>query len=128
MPSTILHRLTICHLIIYRCRVPASGSGIMGGMPPRTRDAVDRHVARWAEYWTDNTTYAPEVEGAITRMQDILTRLKRVNAAAFADSEFTLEDYSTLHVLIVQPFPTQATPAQLADASNVTRAAMTSRL
>jgi DNA-binding MarR family transcriptional regulator len=100
----------------------------MGAMPPRTRDAVDHHVARWAEFWKDNPDFAPEVEGAITRMQDILTRLKRVDAAAFADSEFTLEDFSTLHVLMVQPYPTEATPAQLADAGHVTRAAMTSRL
>jgi DNA-binding MarR family transcriptional regulator len=97
-------------------------------MPTPTRDAVDHHVARWAEYWKDNPAYVPEVEGAITRMQAILKRLKRVDAAAFAKSEFTLEDYWTLHALMVQPYPTEATPAQLAEASNVTRAAMTSRL
>jgi len=39
-----------------------------------------------------------------------------------------LEDYKTLHALMVQPYPTEATPAQLADATHVTRAAMTSRL
>ncbi|MEP6598005.1 MAG: MarR family transcriptional regulator [Actinomycetota bacterium] len=61
-------------------------------------------------------------------MQSILKRLKRVDAAAFAGSELTLEDYWTLHELMVQPYPTKATPAQLAEASNVTRAAMTSRL
>lgn len=38
------------------------------------------------------------------------------------------EDYKTLHALMVQPYPTEATPAQLADATHVTRAAMTSRL
>jgi DNA-binding MarR family transcriptional regulator len=97
-------------------------------MPTRTRDAVDHHVARWAEYWKDNPAYVPEVEGAITRMQAILKRLKRADAAAFAKSEFTLEDYWTLHALMVQPYPTEATPAQLAEASSVTRAAMTSRL
>ena len=97
-------------------------------MAARVRDSVDHHVARWAEYWKHNPAYVPEVEGAITRMQDIMNRLKRVNAAAFADSDFTLEDYRTLHSLMVQPHPTEATPAQLADASRVTRAAMTSRL
>ena len=45
-----------------------------------------------------------------------------------SSSEFTIEDYLTLHALMVQPYPTEATPAQLAEASNVTRAAMTSRL
>jgi DNA-binding MarR family transcriptional regulator len=97
-------------------------------MPARTRDAVDHHVARWAEYWKDNPAYVPQVEGAITRMGAILKRLKRLDAAAFADSAFTLEDYGTLHALMVQPYPTEATPAQLAEASKVTRAAMTSRL
>ncbi|HEV7207078.1 MAG TPA: MarR family winged helix-turn-helix transcriptional regulator [Jatrophihabitans sp.] len=98
----------------------------MGEQPER--DAVDHHVARWAEYWTDNPSFDPEVEGAITRMQSILRQLKRVDAAAFAGSDFTLEDYWTLHALMVQPYPTEATPAQLADANRVTRAAMTSRL
>lgn len=93
-----------------------------------TRDAVDHHVARWAEYWRDNPKYQPQVEGAITRMQGILKQLRRADAVAFAGSEFTLEDYWTLHALMVQPYPTEATPAQLAEASGVTRAAMTSRL
>jgi DNA-binding MarR family transcriptional regulator len=92
------------------------------------RDAVDHHVARWAEYWKDNPNYDAEVEGAITRMQSILKELKRSDAAAFAGSEFTIEDFWTLHALMVQPYPTEATPAQLADATGVTRAAMTSRL
>ena len=92
------------------------------------RDAVDHHVARWAEYWKDNPAFDGEVEGALTRMQHILRRLRREDAAAFAQSEFTIEDYRTLHALMVQPYPTEATPAQLAEATNVTRAAMTSRL
>lgn len=92
------------------------------------RDTVDHHVARWAEYWKDNPAYEPEVEGAITRMQNIVKDLRRMRAAAFAGSSFTLEDYFTLHALMVQPYPTEATPAQLAETSNVTRAAMTSRL
>jgi DNA-binding MarR family transcriptional regulator len=97
-------------------------------VPARNRDSVDHHVARWAEYWKDNPGFQPQVEGAITRMQNILKRLKRADAAAFAGSEFTIEDYWTLHALMVQPYPTEATPAQLADASRVTRAGMTSRL
>jgi DNA-binding MarR family transcriptional regulator len=47
---------------------------------------------------------------------------------AYAGSGFSLEDYGTLHSLMVQPYPTEATPAQLAEACHVTRAAMTSRL
>lgn len=97
-------------------------------VPAARRDSVDHHVARWAEYWRDNPAFEAEVEGAITRMQDILLKLKRADAAAFADSDFTIEDYRTLHALMVQPYPTEATPAQLAEATNVTRTAMTSRL
>ena len=97
-------------------------------MAGRTRDAVDHHVARWSDHWHDNPAFDPAVEGAITRMQTILTRLKRLDAAAFAGSPTSLEDYKTLHVLMVQPYPGEATPAQLAEAARVTRAAMTSRL
>lgn len=97
-------------------------------MAPAQRDSVDHHVARWAEYWKDNPNFRPEVEGAVTRMSTVLRALKRADAAAFTDSEFTQQDYDTLHVLMVQPYPTEATPAQLAEANRITRAAMTSRL
>ena len=93
------------------------------------RDGVDAHVARWAAFWKDDPRFAPEVEGALVRMHDIQKWARRADAAAFAGNEdFTLEDYKTLHALMVQPYPTEATPAQLADAAHVTRAAMTSRL
>ncbi|MFC7535409.1 MarR family winged helix-turn-helix transcriptional regulator [Actinoplanes sp. GCM10030250] len=93
-------------------------------------DGVDQHVARWATFWKDEPAFAPEVEGALVRMKKILQWIERSDLAAFAGSadDFTLQDYKTLHVLMVQPWPTEATPAQLAEAANVTRAAMTSRL
>jgi DNA-binding MarR family transcriptional regulator len=97
-------------------------------MSEQARDDVDQHVARWAAFWEDNPEFAPEVEGALVRMKNILRRARRVDAAAFPDGGFTLEDYKTLHALMVQPYPTEATPAQLAEATSVTRAAMTSRL
>jgi DNA-binding MarR family transcriptional regulator len=97
-------------------------------MSTEERDAVDHHVARWSEYWKGNPLFAPEVEGALTRMQHILRQMKRQDTAAYADSAFTHEDYRTLHALMVQPYPTEASPAQLAEATHVTRAAMTSRL
>lgn len=92
------------------------------------RDAVDHHVARWSDYWKDDPHFAPEVEGALVRMNHILNRARREDAAAFAHADLSLEDYKTLHALMVQPFPTEATPAQLAEVTGVTRAAMTSRL
>ncbi|MBB4739731.1 DNA-binding MarR family transcriptional regulator [Actinoplanes octamycinicus] len=93
-------------------------------------DGVDQHVARWASFWKDEPKFAPEVEGALVRMKHILRWIERSDAAAFARNEedFTLQDFKTLHVLMIQPWPTEATPAQLAEAANVTRAAMTSRL
>jgi DNA-binding MarR family transcriptional regulator len=93
------------------------------------RDDVDHHVARWAAFWKDDPAFVPEVEGALVRMGQILRHVRRADAMAFADAEdFTIEDYRTLHALMVQPYPTEASPAQLAESTHVTRAAMTSRL
>ncbi|MEV4279587.1 MarR family winged helix-turn-helix transcriptional regulator [Actinoplanes xinjiangensis] len=90
-------------------------------------DSVDQHVARWAGFWKNEPAFAPEVEGVLTRMKYIQRWIDRADLAIFNDG-FTVQDYKTLHVLMVQPWPTEATPAQLAEAANVTRAAMTSRL
>lgn len=98
------------------------------GMTARPRDSVDDHVGRWAAVWADNPAFDPEVEGAITRMQNVLRTLRRTHTAAFAGKEFSLEDYNTLHALMVQAYPNEATPAQLADTLGLTRAAVTSRL
>lgn len=97
-------------------------------MAARNRDSVDEHVGRWAALWADDPSFDAEVEGAITRMQSVVRRLRRTHAAAFVAEEFSLEDYQTLHALMVQPYPNEATPAQLADALGLTRAAVTSRL
>ena len=92
-------------------------------------DGVDQHVARWAAFWKDDPRFDPEIEGALVRMGDIIKWARRADAAAFAgNDDFTIEDYKTLHALMVQPHPMEATPAQLADATHVTRGAMTSRL
>jgi DNA-binding MarR family transcriptional regulator len=97
-------------------------------MTAKVRDGVDDHVDRWVNLWADNPERGPEIEGALVRMNRILKHLRREDAAAFAHSDLTLEDYKTLHALMVQPYPTEATPAQLAEVVNITRAAMTSRL
>ncbi|WP_430779798.1 MarR family winged helix-turn-helix transcriptional regulator [Actinoplanes sp. G11-F43] len=91
------------------------------------KDGVDQHVDRWASFWKDEPAFAPEVEGALTRMKHIQRWIDRADLEIFTDG-FTVQDYKTLHVLMVQPWPTEATPAQLAEAAKVTRAAMTSRL
>jgi DNA-binding MarR family transcriptional regulator len=92
---------------------------------PRPTDAVDAHVARWLMQVPDMD---PLVEGATTRMQFVVRQLRKTDAEFHAGKEFTLEDSYTLHALMIQPYPVEATPAQLADTCHVTRAAMTSRL
>ncbi len=95
----------------------------------KAQDSVDLHVARWAALWAGNPDFDGEVEGAISRMQFILRVRNRRDAAAFLDeNDFTLEDFGTLHALMVQPHPTEATPTQLAEAVGVTKASMTGRL
>ena len=92
---------------------------------PPAHDAVDVHVARWV---TQVPAIDPAIEGAVTRMQYVLRHLSKKDALAQAGDPFTLEDVKTLHALMVQPYPVEATPAMLADFCHVTRAAMTSRL
>lgn len=95
----------------------------------RAQDSVDLHVARWAALCGDNTAYDPEVEAAMARMQLLLRVKQRRDAAAFLDEDdFTREDYDTLHHLMVQSRPTDATPSRLAESVGVTKASMTGRL
>jgi DNA-binding MarR family transcriptional regulator len=88
-------------------------------------DPVDAHVARWLTQVPD---LDPLVEGATTRLIYVVRAIRSREARAFAGSDFTYEDMHTLHALMVQPYPVEATPAKLAEECNVTRAAMTSRL
>lgn len=94
----------------------------------KAHDSIDLHVARWAALWEHNPAFDAEVEGAITRMQFLLQAKKRRDVEAFLGEDFTREDYDTLHALMVQPYPTEATPTQLAETVRVTKASMTGRL
>ena len=89
------------------------------------RDWVDQHVDRWRRTFDG---FDPQVEGAIVRMGAINRHIKRANTAAFEEMGLAPSEYDTLHTLLIQPEPTETTPAQLAEACHVTRAAMTSRL
>jgi DNA-binding MarR family transcriptional regulator len=89
------------------------------------RDWVDQHVERWRRTFTG---FDPEVEGAIVRIGAINRQIKRANVAAFDELGVGQAEYDTLHTLLIQPEPNEATPAQLAEACHVTRAAVTSRL
>ena len=63
----------------------------------------------------------------MVRIGAINRHVKRANAAAFDELGLGPAEYDTLHTLLVQPEPNEATPAQLAEACHVTRAAMTLR-
>lgn len=89
------------------------------------RDWVDQHVDRWR---TTFEGFDPEVEGALVRIGAVNRHVKRANTAAFEELGLGAGEYDTLHTLLIQPEPNEATPAQLAEACHVTRAAMTSRL
>ena len=89
------------------------------------QDWVDHHVERWRRTFRG---FDPEVEGIVVRIGAINRHVKRANAAAFDEVGLGPAEYDTLHTLLVQPEPNEATPAQLAEACHVTRAAMTSRL
>ena len=86
---------------------------------------MDRHVERWRRTFQG---FDPEVEGTLMRIGAINRHVKRANAAAFDELGLGPAEYDTLHTLLVQPEPNETTPAQLAEACHVTRAAMTSRL
>ena len=89
------------------------------------QDWVDHHVERWSRTVKG---FDPEVEGILVRISAINRHVKRANAAAFDEMGLGPAEYDTLHTLLVQPLPNETTPAQLAEACHVTRAAMTSRL
>ena len=93
--------------------------------PAQEQDWVDQHVERWRRTFRG---FDPEVEGAVVRIGAINRHVKRANAAAFGELGLGPAEYDTLHTLLVQPEPNETTPAQLAEACHVTRAAMTSRL
>ena len=89
------------------------------------QDWVDQHVERWRRTFKG---FDPEVEGVLVRIGAINRHVKRTNAAAFDELGLGPAEYDTLHTLLIQPEPNETTPAQLAEACHVTRAAMTSRL
>lgn len=95
---------------------------------PLAPDSIDSHVARWSQHWKDNDQFDPLVEGVFTRFSAILRRRDRKLAELFRDADITFEDFDTLHALVLQPYPGEATPAQLAEATHVTRGTMTTRL
>lgn len=89
-------------------------------------DSVDFHVEWWQPVLPQLDA---EVEGVVTRMERLLSLLKRRKVEAWARQGVTDADVYTVHVLVSLGLSSQeATPALLADKCQVTRAGMTSRL
>ena len=92
-----------------------------------TRDRVDDHVDRWHEIWTHPEGRDALVEAALTRMKAIAGLSRQALLDVLATEPVGRDLFDTLHSLITGPAAT-ATPAELADRCDVTRAGMTSRL
>jgi DNA-binding MarR family transcriptional regulator len=89
-------------------------------------DSIDRHVQRWAGW--DALELDEDVEAVVTRIQRINAYLQQTTAAAVAEVGLDLPAYRTLHRLMIRDTPGYATIGDLARASRVSPAAMTSRV
>jgi len=89
------------------------------------RDAVDRHLDKWMPLIPDLDRH---VEGAITRMQLLVSHLKRIKRASLAEHGLQDFEYETLHALGGRGEPYQAGPTDLALETKTSPAAMTGRL
>jgi DNA-binding MarR family transcriptional regulator len=89
------------------------------------RDSVDRVVDRWIPVLPD---LDPVVQGAITRMQKLVKHLSRVRQASLARYDLQPFEYETLHTLAGLGAPHRAGPTELAEATQTSPAAMTSRV
>lgn len=92
-----------------------------------SRDRVDDHVDRWHEIWTDPEGRDALVEATLTRMKALTGLSRQVLLDVLSGEDIGRDLFDTLHSLITGPDAT-ATPAELADRCDVTRAGMTSRL
>lgn len=92
-----------------------------------TRDRVDDHIDRWHEIWIDPEGRDALVEASLTRMKALAGLSRQVLVDVLSTEPIGRDLFDTLHSLITGPDAT-ATPAELADRCDVTRAGMTSRL
>lgn len=88
---------------------------------------MDDHVDRWNEIWTDPEGRDALVEGAITRMKAIAVLSRGALLEVLTDEPIGRDLFDTLHSVLTSS-DACATPAELADRCQVTRAGMTSRL
>lgn len=86
-------------------------------------DSVDAHVARWLAVLPD---LDPTVEAVVTRIQHVVTHLRRNKERALADQDLQAFEYLTLHALAGRGG--RATPSELVADLQISPAAMTGRL
>lgn len=95
----------------------------MPSMTQQDQDWTDRHIARWGAVLPD---LDPDIEAAVTRMQRIVTHLKRVKEQSLVDSDLQKHEYETLHVLVARGG--SATPSALGADLDIAPASVTGRL
>ncbi|MCT2594508.1 MarR family transcriptional regulator [Streptomyces sp. N2-109] len=87
------------------------------------QDWTDDHVARWRTALPD---LDPDIEGAVTRMQRLVTHLKRVHEQSLADFGLQKHEYDTLQALVARGG--SASPSALAADLDIAPASVTGRL
>ncbi|AKU16372.1 MarR family winged helix-turn-helix transcriptional regulator [Luteipulveratus mongoliensis] len=98
-----------------------------GRTPPT--DFADEHLDRWSRLFKDEDGFDREVEGALTRMHNMVKLSDRRLRELLVGDPLSHEEFKTLHHLLGgEDVDNRATPAQLATRADVTRAGMTSRI
>ncbi|WP_222720379.1 MarR family winged helix-turn-helix transcriptional regulator [Actinomadura sp. HBU206391] len=90
-----------------------------------TPDSIDRHIAHWAEELPD---LDPQIEGIVTRMQKLVSHLRRNRENGLAAHGLKEWEYAILHYVRATGPPYQAAPSLLAEWLGTHPATLTSRL
>ncbi|MFC4910012.1 MarR family winged helix-turn-helix transcriptional regulator [Actinomadura gamaensis] len=89
------------------------------------QDSIDRHIAFWSR---ELPGLDPDVEGAVTRMQALVRRLRREREEALAEHGLHDWQYDVIWWLRSAGAPYQAGPTWLAQVLDVRPATLTNRL
>ncbi|MCP2339431.1 MarR family winged helix-turn-helix transcriptional regulator [Actinomadura rupiterrae] len=89
------------------------------------QDSIDRHIAFWTR---ELPGLDPDVEGAVTRMQAVVRRLRHEREEALAEHGLRDWQYDVIWWLRTTGTPYQACPTWLAGVLDVRPATLTNRL
>ncbi|MFI8792464.1 MarR family winged helix-turn-helix transcriptional regulator [Streptomyces sp. NPDC055105] len=87
------------------------------------RDSTDGHLARWLPVIPD---LDPDIEGAVTRAEELTRYLRKIREQALVDVELERFEYDTLHKLAGRGG--RAAPSELASDLGLAPASVTGRL